>query len=98
LSPEDSYLLLFRLRTGTCVQCWLMKSLITHSLSLSLSLSFRHTHTHTHRHPHTHTHTHTQTQGSNGICSSSGVLAQALLMVMRSEEHTSEPRSHLNLV
>src|SRR4029434_1203698 len=63
-----------------------------------------HTHTHTHTHTrarahaparaHTHTHTHTHTQ----LFEYAKKMSDGMMALARSEEHTSELQSHLNLV
>src|SRR4029434_9887467 len=60
-----------------------------------------HTHTHTHTHAHTHTHTHTllnMTQTPTRGFKYLNMSLRELVSVTRSEEHTSELQSHLNLV
>src|SRR4029434_10032442 len=62
----------------------------------------QHTHTHTttqnthttHTHTHIHTHTHTHTQQHN----TTHTYMMEIISKHRSEEHTSELQSHLNLV
>src|SRR4029434_7011892 len=65
----------------------------THTHTLTLTHTHTHSHTHTHRHTHTHTHTHTH---SHSFSNSNQCIFNRTSY--RSEEHTSELQSHLNLV
>src|SRR4029434_6692389 len=67
-------------------------------LSIAPLHRWTHTHTHTHKHAHTHTHTHTLLGCIYCIILFSCVICTGTHWHLRSEEHTSELQSHLNLV
>src|SRR4029434_1261174 len=65
------------------------------TLQYTTLCSSQRTHTHTHTHVHTHTHTHTHTHYGPHVNEMTCLIS---CPACRSEEHTSELQSHVNLV